>query len=344
MPVRTIIPRLLFIATFTYCGAKSLEYIGYPTIHPDLNTTYDGIFSFTWISSFILCFLGTSTILNASASISGNSGRWFLGLFVIFPFCCILWIVLVPSLNDHLSGFCFITSLTHILVSISCRITEFSRQHDPIHIARTASSSSSKNKNIIPFTESVCIITSFVGFFFGLSCCWLIRHQVYFDFIIPLLSLVFFTTADGAFLERIPALGISAFISSIWWILSALYSILLKGHDGLQFLQSFSSSKVTFWEDANISIWNDQDEIIFQWMTLAHIIILIVILPGFILSILRRKTESEDLMFVLAVLSLLAGITSQIWSLRLLGFTTALYSAWRCYDIGQSTRKSDQVI
>jgi hypothetical protein len=334
MPVRSLLPRLLFITAFTYLSAKSLEQVSFPF------ATEGSMFGLPWICCLLLTLFGTSTVLNASASATGNSGHWMMGIFVGSPLLFLLWIALDSSEVQHLSGVCFASSLSHILVSSCCRVVEFSRQHDPTYLSR------STNKTIIPFAESVCVICSCAGFFYGLIYSWLSRHAIVFDMMIPVLSLVFSTTTDGAIVNDLPSLGFAALISSLWWMGSALYSLFLKGRDGLQFLQQFesSSSIVFLFEDVDISVWNDQDQVIGKWITFLHLFLLILPLPGLYLSFLRRPKESEDLMFVLAILGVLSAIISQVWSIRLLGVTCALYSGWRCFDIGKNVRKSDQVI
>jgi hypothetical protein len=340
MPVRSLLPRLLFVAIFTFVSAKSLEQITFPdTVSETVVTVDGGLFGLPWLSCLALSFFGTSTVLNAAVSVPGSSGQWMTALLVACPFLSLVWIA-IEQADHYLAPLCFASSLTHIVVAACSRVLEFSRQHDPVYLANSAAAKSS-----VPFTESVCVISSCVGFLFGAIACWFSRHLVLFDFALPLLSLVFYTTGDGNVIPSTPALGVVAIVSSLWWIVSAIYSLFLKGHDGLQFLQQFRSSSTPFLlDDVDASIWNGDDEVAFRWITVLHIGLLLVALPGIILSFLRRRNESEDLMFVLAVVSLLSAILSQIWSIRLLGVVSALYAAWRCYDIGRNIRKGDQTI
>jgi hypothetical protein len=366
LPVRSLIPRLLFVIIFTSCSAKALEQIAFPLLSSEEVVTLDGgIFGLPWLSCLTLCFLGTSTVLNASSASMGSSGQWIMAIFGASPLLFFLWIFLEESFH-LLAPLSFACCLVNGVVALCSRMIEFARQHDPAYLATISSTKTTQQHQqrsgaaaaavgvTRPFVESVCVMCACVGFVYGILTSWLSRHSVTFDFIIPLLSLLFYTTGDGTLIPSTPALGISACLSSIWWILSALFSLFFKGHDGLQFLNQFvtSSSSNSFLlfslggvlEDANVSIWNDNDEIIFNWMTILHIGLLCLTLPGLILSFLRRRQESEDLMFILAAVSLLSAIISQIWSLRLLGLISALYSAWRCYDIGHNTRRSDQTI
>jgi hypothetical protein len=339
MPVRSLLQRLLFVAFFTYSSAKSLEQIAFPDTLSDTVVTVDrGIFGLPWLSCVALSFFGTSTVLNAAVSVPGSSGQWITALFVVSPLL-FFFSIIIEQADHYLAPLCSASSFSHIVVAVCSRVLEFSRQHDPLYLANAATKSS------VPFTESVCVISACVGFLFGAISCWLSRHLVFFDFALPLLSLVFYTTGDGFVVPATPALGVAALVSSLWWIMSAIYSLFLKGHDGLQFLQEFRSSSSSFlFEDVDVSIWNGEDEVVLRWVTLLHVGLLLVALPGVILSFLRRRNESEDLMFVLAVVSLLSAILSQIWSIRLLGLISALYAAWRCHDIGRNIRKGDQTI
>jgi hypothetical protein len=357
LPVRSLIPRLLFVVVFTFFSAKALEQVAFPLVTSEEVVTVDGgMFALPWLSCITLCFLGTSTVLNASTSSAAmgaqGSGQWVMALFVASPIVFFIWILIEESFH-LLAPLSLACCLVNGVVAFCSRMIEFARQHDPVYLSnsstKVASSSTSSTVPVTPFAESVCVICSCVAFISGIFTCWLSRHLVLFDFAIPLLSLIFYTTGDGTLIQATPALGISASLSSLWWILSALFSLFLKGHDGLQFLNQFSSgggssSSFFLFEDVNVSIWNDNDEIFFSWVTFLHLGLLFLTLPGVILSFLRRRQESEDLMFILAAVSLLSAIISQIWSLRLLGLTSAVYSAWRCYDIGHNTRRSDQTI
>jgi hypothetical protein len=72
---------------------------------------------------------------------------------------------------------------------------------------------------------------------------------------------------------------------------------------------------------------------------------LIVPLPGIALGVLRRKDDSsEELLFVLAIVSLLPIVGAQVNSIRYLGIVGSLFAAWRCYDIGLTQRNSDRLI
>lgn len=336
MPIRSLVPRLLFVVLFTYFSSKALEQIAYPTLTQGVVTLDGGIFGFPWISCLTLCFFGTSTVLHVSSP--GTSGQWIIAILTASPMFFLIWMVIEES-DQLFTPLCFSASLTHISVALCSRIIEFARQHDPVYLSHSTPAAS------IPFAESVCILSATFGFVFGLISCWLNRHAVFFDFAIPVLALVFCTTGDGRLLHSTPAFGISASISALWWVISALYSLLLKGHDGLQFLQHFQSSSSSFlFEDLAISIWNENDEIVFRWMTLLHLCLLLFALPGVILPFLRRQNESDDLMFVLGIVGALVAIVSQVWSIRLLGVVSALYSAWRCLDIGRNVRKSEQTI
>lgn len=337
LPVRSLLPRLLFVALFTYFSSRALEQFAYPLLNTEGVVSLDGnAFGLPWISCLTFCFFGTSTVLNVSSP--GNSGQWIMAIFATSPGVFLLWMVIEESYH-LLTPLCFAASLSHIAVAVCSRIIEFARQHDPVFLSHSIQPTS------VPFAESVCILCATFGFVFGVVTCWLTRHSVFFDFAIPLLSLVFYTTGDGRVVKYTPALAISATISSCWWVISALYSILLKGHDGLQFLNHFQSSSTSFlFEDLEISIWNENDEVVFRWMCLLHVFLLLLALPGVILPFLRRQNESEDLMFILGVVGALVAIVSQVWSIRLLGIVSGLYSAWRCLDVGRNVRKSDQTI
>jgi hypothetical protein len=102
----------------------------------------------------------------------------------------------------------------------------------------------------------------------------------------------------------------------------------------------FDNPKISIFSDADVSFWTSPS----IWLPTINLALTLVPLPAIIFSFLRRKEDSEDVLFVLAILSALPVIGAQTTPVRLLGLVGAVYAAWRCYDIGQVNQKSNRLI
>jgi len=65
-----------------------------------------------------------------------------------------------------------------------------------------------------------------------------------------------------------------------------------------------------------------------------NVVLALLPLPAIASSFLRRKTDSEDMVFVLAIFSCVSILGAQCWSVRYLGMNGLMYAAYRCYEIG----------
>lgn len=134
-------------------------------------------------------------------------------------------------------------------------------------------------------------------------------------------------------------------VSTIWWTLSAIYATSLKGlnnkyhhFDAFHLITSqesrglFGESDVSFWIVDSI------------WIPLLNLCLIFVPLPSISLSIFTNKNTSEDMMFVLSILSALPIIGASIWSIRLLGLLGLLLGTHRCNEIGNNIKISNRII
>jgi len=80
-----------------------------------------------------------------------------------------------------------------------------------------------------------------------------------------------------------------------------------------------------------VSLWSSNTP--YHWLPLLNLLLALLPLPAIAISFLRRKTDSEDVMFVLAILSCVSIVGAQCWSVRYLGMDGLLYAAYRCYEI-----------
>ena len=90
----------------------------------------------------------------------------------------------------------------------------------------------------------------------------------------------------------------------------------------------------------DVSIWTNNG----FFTPLLNLALAAVPAPALGLGFLRRKGDSEDMMFVLAVLSAISVIGAGCSSVRLLGVTGVVFGFWRCYDLGQKQVQSNRLI
>jgi len=75
-----------------------------------------------------------------------------------------------------------------------------------------------------------------------------------------------------------------------------------------------------------------------------NIALAILPLPAIAVSFLRRKADTEEMVFVLAILSCVSIIGAQCWSVRYLGMNGLMYAAFRCYEVGAIEKAGNRLI
>jgi len=70
----------------------------------------------------------------------------------------------------------------------------------------------------------------------------------------------------------------------------------------------------------------------------------LVPLPAVFMAFRRSKADTEEMAFVLAVLSCVSVVGAQCWSVRYLGATGLIFAAWRCYEVGAIAKEIVRLI
>jgi len=164
-------------------------------------------------------------------------------------------------------------------------------------------------------------------------------HTLDHDIFIPLSSLVLLSTAPGAVVRDLPPLTVAGAFCASFWTISALYAILCKGYGEDPAVAAFQAQPHDiFGLDSDVSVWTN-DSI---W-PLINLALLLPPLPGVVLGLVWKRGQ-EEVLFVLAVLSLVPVFAAQIGSLRYLGVLGMLLSSWRGYHLGKVQQQSDMLI
>jgi len=146
-------------------------------------------------------------------------------------------------------------------------------------------------------------------------------------------------------------------VASMWLVLSALYSLLVSDSDlGEMIFQSAAHSQaglrsasagmldemasLAFLPDRVVSVWSASG-----WLepTLA-MLGLVLPLPAIAAALVQRRDDSDDLIFVLALLSALGTMLAPLWSLRLLGVMGVLLGSRRLTELGAMRKISDRIL
>lgn len=164
---------------------------------------------------------------------------------------------------------------------------------------------------------------------------------VYADLAVPAAAALFICTKAGVIVADKPPLAVAAICASGWWLLSACHAILIRGHSAADgFYIFFATSSDYAFGDSDVSIWTSKS----MWMPLLNLLMMVVPLPAILLSFARRSSESEDVLFILAVLSCVPVIGAGINSVRLLGCAGTLFASYACFQLSASLKKSQRLL
>lgn len=193
-------------------------------------------------------------------------------------------------------------------------------------------------------TLLVCSSSAILAFVWGFIASILSPHVAN-DISIPLLSLLVILTSKNSMIIDISSVKTSCIISCSWWTFSALYATLIKGlFSQIDRFDAFhlGNSKISggLFGDGEISFWMS-DSI---WVPSINLILIFVPLPAIIMSVMSKKGTTEDMMFILAIISSLSIIGSNIWSIRFLGLLGLLMGTQSCNEIGNNQKISNRII
>ena len=92
--------------------------------------------------------------------------------------------------------------------------------------------------------------------------------------------------------------------------------------------------------DGVVSVW-----LCNKWYVPAiNIFLLLWAVPGVYSGLVRRKTDSDDVSFVYALMSGVTMISANAACIRYLGLASCLFSGWRSYDIQTVRSRSNQLV
>jgi hypothetical protein len=196
----------------------------------------------------------------------------------------------------------------------------------------------------------MCLYSAILTLFWTIICTFVDHHNIDVNLAVPFSSLIFICIRKEMSFNSFHPIVYSAITSVTWWVLLAIYLIFFKGfyilkNNHYDILEGFEHSySFSFFSDQNISIWEAESRNHSLFISFINLFLLIIPLPGIILGFLRRKNESEEVMFVLSILSILGVIGAKVNSIRYVGVLGVVIAGWRCYDIGVMNKKNNRII
>ena len=312
IPIRKLPTSILFASVFSYTLSKGI--IGF---FPYSQSIFRHDVKVLWIHCIVSTFLGTLIVINSKMVTS--SVRWMFIIMEFLPFITLGYSFYIGKGYEYDSCIIWIAVGLNTLLSVTTRIIDIL-----IEIRKQVNS----EKEIF---STVSMLSAISGMFWT-AILSLSNHNISSDIALPLSFMLFACIKPGLLFDNISPITACTLSSSLWWFLSGLYCIFIKG---LFHVHGKSMNTTT-----DISIWTSSS----LWYPVINFFLLLMPIPSIVLEYLQRSRDTEDLHFVLSIVSSLPIIGSQNLVIRLLGIVGLACSAKRCYDIGKRNKKSRRII
>lgn len=365
IPVRRPISRLLFVVGMTFCGGKALSGWCFP-LSLNADSMHYGPTQIPALYGHIQMALATSAVLYAALPAKATGGGGSVGSSLAFvlqalvPLAFMMYASLLHEPEHHL-GLMWGGVAVNGLVAFVVRCGEMNRQVEavrrddgssnstPILLQQMAGGGGARSgaqRGLADTGSStVCVMAA------GLGIAWcfaasLVTPHVDADTAVPLSFLLLLCTRRGAALggDSHPV-ALAAVLAVAFWLGSTAYSVFVKNFgdqpEGFEpGLGLGSLYNMSIFRDEDVSIWTSTR----RWVPWATCILAVLPLPAVALSFLRRKADTEDTVFVLAILSVVSVVGGMCWSVRYLGLAGLGYASYRCWEIGSISKSSNTLI
>jgi hypothetical protein len=331
IPVGHFFVSLLYSALFAFISTKAMIGWAFPLSLESLSLTHDiTAFPFLYLlcCKFLLSMVG---VRRTDPTGQSTLNTTLLNLACAAPFLGILYSIFSHHYPQAVGGIACSAVVGYAGLAVTSRLREVYYEATVINIGRPI---------------------AFSGFSPALPCAFLTifwaavavmqAHALDRDVYIPLSSLVLLSTAPGAVFKEQPPLMVAGTFCAMFWTTSALYAILGKGYGEDPGAAAFQATQPRdiFGLDSDVSVWTNEDP---TW-PLINLALLCLPLPALLKGIAWKRGDSEEILFVLAVLSLVPVFAAQIGSLRYLGVLGMVLSSWRGYHLGKVQQQSDALI
>lgn len=343
IPLNNLFMCVLYSLLFGFISSKAMLGWAFPlSLAADSFTHH--IFAFPFVYLYICKFLLTlvavwNPALNSKQGQPGGPKnassivtKGALVLACAIPFFGLLWAISTNVYPQAHTGIEWSAVVGFATLCCTTRLRE-------VYNDSTLSGMSGKKYDPSGRDMSACIPCATLTLFF-MSMAVLTTHGLDRDIYIPLSSLAFLCSTPGAVMPgKAPVVVVGA-ICAAFWTLSALYAVLVKGYGVDARVLEFEGPQDMFHLDSDVSIWTNDSTL---W-PIINLLLVLAPMPGVISGIFPQVGKSEDIIFVLAVLSLVPVFAAQISSLRYLGILGMLFAAWKGYRVSDLQHRSDRLI
>ena len=371
--VRRPVSHVLFVAALTYCAGRALAGWAFP-MSMGADSPHYGFLQLPALYCFASVFLATLASLQATAPTAGAAADGGANatslLLALLPMAALLYAMWAHE-HEHHAGIVWAAFVTQACTAFTTRCGDLTRDLTVPSDSKRPSSSSS--------AAAVCTMSALLAIAWNFWGSVSTAH-VDADTSVPLSFLLLLCTPRSMLVRDAHPLAVAAVCCAGFWLLSTLHSVFVKNF-GLEnkpedfevryvfsqlFLLSLPRpcrrrnvsltpnplSPLSFpilrpysfglFKDEDVSFWSSSSP--YHWVPLLNLALALVPLPAVFMAFRRSKADTEEMAFVLAVLSCVSVVGAQCWSVRYLGATGLIFAAWRCYEVGAIAKEIVRLI
>jgi hypothetical protein len=283
----------------------------------------------------MLSFITTLTALNSTQSKASDTSEKTFVFSILWVFGGLGWCLANDQVLLHDGVLWAGLASSASLAFVTSMVQSFR------HIPNFKKSGSSAIPN--EFSSSVttvCGLASVVTIFSAFALSLIAHTPVEMDFLVPLSTIILLTTRKDLFIHDVYPAELSVIVSILWWLGRMIYLVFIHGygvdHPPVGFQESFG-----MFHTASISLWSSE---LPTWLVIANVFMGIIPLPSVILSFLKRKDESEEILLFFSLMGLVSLIGSQANCVRFIGGFSTVYGCWRSYEMSQRSATSNRII
>lgn len=342
--LKNFISYWLFVIIYGLVATKALIDVNFPITLSNSEYLGHDMISFPFI--YLYATIVLSTIVVSYHSTTSGFGALVkilaFAISVLIPFIGLGIASYMDLYRDVELGVSWSAFISYCGITVISRILEVKGDITLL----TSGTTWSRDTGLLGHQESaisIGLISAILGMAWSIRCT-MISTALDGVLSIPMSCLLMAFTRRGAIAsQNIHPVVVAGSLMGFYWFIMGCHAIFIKGLGEDSIIKeelNLERSNSFVLVDHNVSIWTSES----VFMPILSIALLIIPMPAIVLGFLRRKNESEELLFILAVLSGVSVLGGQINSIRCLGIAGIVFGAWRCYDISSFNQKSNRLI
>ena len=378
LDVRRVSSRALFACLFAYSAAQMLLWWGFPLSLSKFSPHYGllqlpSLYCYGMASTATVCgLLGVMSMLPAKgasrSSTLSSATRHLAQDYAPYAFiasACLPMLALLkevwgdPGADGTVRSVLWVTVVTNGCLGAVLRIAEIVLEIQEQRASASAedSADTAATSAAVPLRRSaagnmvnlLCLQSAILCVLWTVGLTLISSHLVLdAELSVPLSTLALLVTSRGSLDFSMfttyahHPLMYSAILSAGWWFLHAAHAIFVEGMFGEASSAELYRSATTggIFHDEVVSFWLSPG----YWYPCLNTVLLLVPIPAIYLAFRRHKGDSEDMAFMLAVLSVLSTAGAHAACIRYLGVMGAVLGGWRCREVNFSNTVSNKLI